>query len=32
VIVEGQAEIGSIVPVVINGAMPYDLTGQFVKT
>ncbi|HWQ45584.1 MAG TPA: 30S ribosomal protein S12 methylthiotransferase RimO [Longilinea sp.] len=32
VIVEGQADIGSIVPVVINGAMPYDLTGQFVKT
>jgi ribosomal protein S12 methylthiotransferase len=32
VIVEGQAEIGTIVPVIINGAMPYDLTGQFVKS
>jgi ribosomal protein S12 methylthiotransferase len=27
VVVEGKAEIGSIIPVRINGAMAYDLTG-----
>ncbi len=27
VLVEGKAEIGSIVPVKITGAMPYDLSG-----
>jgi ribosomal protein S12 methylthiotransferase len=27
VLVEGQAEVGGIVPVLINGAMEYDLSG-----
>ena len=27
VLVEGQLRIGEIVPVRINGAMPYDLSG-----
>lgn len=27
VFVEGKAEIGTIIPVIITGAMPYDLTG-----
>lgn len=31
VFAEGQAEIGSIVPVRINGAMPHDLMGVVVK-
>ena len=30
VIVEGEAEIGELLPVRINGAMAYDLTGVFV--
>jgi ribosomal protein S12 methylthiotransferase len=30
VLVEGKAEIGSIVPVKITGAMVYDLTGTLV--
>ncbi|MGA2504832.1 MAG: 30S ribosomal protein S12 methylthiotransferase RimO [Anaerolineales bacterium] len=31
VFVEGKAEIGSIIPVKISGAMAYDLTGIYVK-
>ncbi len=31
VFVEGKAEIGSIIPVKISGAMAYDLTGIHVK-
>jgi ribosomal protein S12 methylthiotransferase len=29
VIVQGEAEIGKILPVMIDGAMNYDLTGRF---
>jgi ribosomal protein S12 methylthiotransferase len=29
VLVEGQAEVGEILPVRITGAMAYDLTGEF---
>ncbi|MEI6289761.1 MAG: TRAM domain-containing protein [Chloroflexota bacterium] len=32
VLVEGKAEIGSILPVRINGAMAYDLSGTFIQT
>jgi len=28
VLVDGEQEIGNIVPVQIDGAMPYDLTGH----
>lgn len=31
VITEGEAETGLIVPVKINGAMPYDLRGKFTR-
>ena len=31
VLAEGKAEIGSIVPVRISGAMAYDLTGNLVQ-
>lgn len=31
VLVEGAAEIGSLVPVRITGAMTYDLSGILVK-
>ena len=31
VLVEGQAQIGDIVPVEITGAMPYDLSGTLTK-
>lgn len=31
VLVEGKSEIGTIMPVRINGAMAYDLTGNFVQ-
>jgi ribosomal protein S12 methylthiotransferase len=31
VLVEGQAQIGEIVPVTINGAMPYDLSGILIR-
>jgi ribosomal protein S12 methylthiotransferase len=31
VLAEGRAEIGSIVPVKISGAMAYDLTGTLIQ-
>ena len=31
VIVEGQHPTGEMLPVYINGAMPYDLSGEVVK-
>jgi len=30
VIAEGKAEIGSLIPVKITGAMEYDLTGEVI--
>ena len=31
VIIENEAPIGKIVPVLIGGALPYDLTGALVS-
>jgi ribosomal protein S12 methylthiotransferase len=28
VLIEGEIPVGEMVPVLINGAMPYDLSGQ----